>query len=84
MYQTTPPSILKNIPKSINKRLSETSSDKECFDNAKNIYQDALDKNDYTYKLFYKGKNIAIVSSPCSWELGVRVFQRLLLVVSLR
>ena len=30
-----PPSILKNIPDSINKRLSEISSDRECFDNAK-------------------------------------------------
>ena len=49
-----PPSILKNIPESINKRLSEISSDKECFDKAKNIYQDALDKSGYNYKLAYK------------------------------
>ena len=34
-----PPSILKDIPESISKRLSEISSDKECFDNAKGIYQ---------------------------------------------
>ena len=39
-----PPSILKNIPESINKRLSDISSDKVCFDNAKSIYQGALDK----------------------------------------
>lgn len=36
-----PPSILKNIPKSINKRLSEISSDKESFDSAKGVYQEA-------------------------------------------
>ena len=49
-----PPSILGNIPESINKRLSEISSDKECFDNAKGVYQDALDKSGYKYNLSYK------------------------------
>ena len=48
-----PPSILKNIPESINKRLSEISSDKECFDNAKNVYQEALNKSGYHYNLSY-------------------------------
>ena len=33
-----PPSILKNIPASINRRLSGISSDRECFDNAKGVY----------------------------------------------
>ena len=49
-----PPSILKNIPESINKRLSEISSDKECFDSAKQVYQEALDKSGYRYDLTYK------------------------------
>ena len=49
-----PPSILKNIPESINKRLSEISSDKECFDSAKQVYQEALDKSGYCYDLTYK------------------------------
>ena len=44
-----PPSILKNIPESINKRLSAISSDKECFDGAKQVYQEALDKSGYHY-----------------------------------
>ena len=48
-----PPSILKNIPDSINKRLSEISSDRHCFDNAKTVYQEALNKNGYNYKLSY-------------------------------
>ena len=39
-----PPSILKNIPDSINKRFSEISSDRNCFDNAKTVYQEALYK----------------------------------------
>ena len=48
-----PPTILKNIPESINKRLSEISSDKECFDNAKLIYQEALNKSGYRYNLSF-------------------------------
>ena len=42
-----PPSILKNIPDSTNKRLSEISSDQNCFDNAKTVYQEALYKSGY-------------------------------------
>ena len=49
-----PPSILKNIPESINKRLSNISSDKECFDSAKGIYQEALNKSGYRYNLSFQ------------------------------
>ena len=49
-----PPSILRNIPESINRRLSEISSDKDCFDNAKDPYQDALNKSGYKYNLSFK------------------------------
>ena len=49
-----PPSILKNIPESINKRLSEISSDKESFEKAKGTYQDALNKSGYNYNLTYR------------------------------
>ena len=48
-----PPTILKNIPESIDKRLSEISSDKECFDNPKPIYQEALNKSGYRYNLSF-------------------------------
>ena len=48
-----PPSILKNIPDSINQRLSEISSDRHCFDNAKTVYQEALNKSGYNYNLSY-------------------------------
>ena len=34
--------------------LSAISSNKECFDNAKSTYQDALNKSGYKYKLSYK------------------------------
>ena len=48
-----PPSILRNIPESINNRLSEISSDKESFDSAKDVYQEALDKSGYHHKLSF-------------------------------
>ena len=56
-----PPTILKNIPESINKRLSEISSDKVCFDNAKPIYQEALNKSGYCYNLSF---NTTLNQSP--------------------
>ena len=48
-----PPPILKNIPDAINKRLSEISSDRQCFDNSKAVYQEALNKSGYNYNLSY-------------------------------
>ena len=46
-----PPSILKNIPLSINKRLSKISASKEIFDAAIPMYQAELDKNGYHHTL---------------------------------
>jgi hypothetical protein len=48
-----PPTILKNIPEGINKRLAELSSDEECFNKAKPLYQEALNKSGYKYNLSY-------------------------------
>ncbi|XP_048586236.1 uncharacterized protein LOC116612823 [Nematostella vectensis] len=49
-----PPTITKNIPASINKRLSTLSSDKETFDQAAPPYQKALDESGYNYTLHYE------------------------------
>ena len=49
-----PPSILRNIPESINRCLSEISSDKDCFDKTKGPYQEALNKSGYKYNLSFK------------------------------
>ena len=46
-----PPAIIRNIPLSINKRLSKISSNKEIFDNAAPIYQAELTKNGYHHTL---------------------------------
>ena len=46
-----PPSILENIPKGVNKRLSTISSNEEVFNNAAPPYQEALNKSGFNYKL---------------------------------
>ena len=45
------PNIIKNIPESINRRLSNKSSNKIIFKKAIPPYQDALMKSGYNYKL---------------------------------
>ena len=51
-----PNMIKKQIPKSVNKRLNTISSSQEQFENAKNEYQEALQKSGYTHKLKYDEK----------------------------
>ena len=46
-----PPGILKNIPKSVNNRLSKINANEEVFMQASTIYQEALKKSGYDYKL---------------------------------
>ena len=44
---------LKNIPEGVNRRLSSRSSNKEIFDKAAPIFQEAITKSGYNYKLKY-------------------------------
>ena len=53
-----PPSIIKNIPESVNRRLSEISSDETVFNEAATPYQEALYRSGYTYKLEFKPPQI--------------------------
>ena len=46
-----PPSIIKNIPESINRRLSTISSTPAAFTDSAPAYQKALDNSDYKHKL---------------------------------
>ena len=48
-----PPNIIKNIPESINKRLSTISSNETIFNQSVNPYQEALHKSGYSYKLHF-------------------------------
>ena len=49
-----PKSVTRNIPKAVNKRLSALSSNQEIFDKIAPIFQEALKKSGYNYKLTYK------------------------------
>ena len=49
-----PPSIIKQLPLSIEKRLSELSSSKEIFDITTPIYQESLRKSGYKHQLSYR------------------------------
>ena len=51
------PSIIENIPLTLNKRLSEISSDKHLFDIAAVQYQEALVKSGYQYQLNFQPNN---------------------------
>ena len=53
IHSNHPPSIIKNIPEAINKRLSSLSSNEEMFNSVAPIYQEALRKSGYTYKLHF-------------------------------
>ena len=52
-HSNHPPSILRQLPASINKRISTLSSDKQVFDNAVQAYQNALGHSNFSYKLEY-------------------------------
>ena len=51
------PSILKQIPTSIEKRISTLSSNKTIFNESKEIYQKALEKSSYLQSLKYHPVN---------------------------
>ena len=48
-----PPLILKNIPESINKRLSNNSKNETIFNESTNVYQQSLKNSGYKEKLKY-------------------------------
>ena len=58
-----PPSIIKNIPESINRRLLEISSNAGVFDEAAKSYQEALGKSGYTFKLQFKPPQTSLPKS---------------------
>ena len=59
MKSNHPPSILKNIPTSVNKRLSSISANREVFDEAAPPYQEALDRAGYNHKLEFAENVVA-------------------------
>ena len=49
-----PPQVLKELLKTIEKRVSTISSSEEIFNNSKTIYEDTLKKSGFQNKLSYK------------------------------
>ena len=52
-----PKPVIKNIPKSVNKRLNEISCNEEMFEKHKQEYQEALIKSGYNKPLHYNNNN---------------------------
>ena len=52
-HSNHPPSIIKNIPASINQRLSIISSNEKVFNKSAHIYNDVLKRSGYDVKLKY-------------------------------
>ena len=61
-----PPHVTKQIPKAINKRLNEISSDKESFDVFKKDYEKALNESKLNSSLYYDPPKHDIDSEPKS------------------
>lgn len=86
-----PPTILKNIPLAVNRRLCDISSSKEVFDQSVPLYQDALDKAGYDHKLEYqelhqvkkrkRKKSIIWFNPPFSMRLKTNVGKKFLALI---
>ena len=53
-YSNHPPSILKNIPSAVNKRLSKNSANQKIFEEAIPPFQNALHNCGYSYQMKYE------------------------------
>jgi hypothetical protein len=52
-YSNHPPSIIRQLPTSINKRIALISSDEQTFTESAPAYQNALDHNNFNHDLNY-------------------------------
>ena len=52
-----PPNILKELPKAINKRITDISCNQDIFDAAKSTYEQALSKSGFNEELKYNNKD---------------------------
>ena len=74
-HSNHPPCILRQLPTSINKRISTLSSDKQTFEDAAPAYQNALGHSNFSHKLEYtphetqrprrnRHRNVILVQPP--------------------
>lgn len=89
-----PPSIIKNIPPSINKRLSSISSSEKAFNTSKAQYQEALQKSGYNFNLHYdpvttsttqkrkRTRNVIWYNPPYSKNVATNIGKKFLQIIS--
>ena len=56
-HSNHPPNILKDVPKAINKRITDISCNQDIFDAAKSTYEQALSKSGFNEELKYNNKD---------------------------
>ena len=56
-HSNHPPIISKEVPKAINKRITDTSYNQDIFDDAKSTYKQALGDSGFNEELKYKNKD---------------------------
>ena len=56
-----PPNIIRQLPKMVNRRISDISFDKEEFDKSKPLYQKALEDSGFRHRLEYIPPNQQVV-----------------------
>ena len=87
-----PPNILKNIPDSVNKRLSNISSTEAIFNEAAKPYQKALQDSGYDYKLSFRPttqnkhkrqrkRNISWFNPPFSMSVSTKIGAKFLSLI---
>ena len=88
-----PPQVFKNIPKGIERRVSDNSSNQQIFEKAAPTYQAELERRRYTYELKYKPKDatpksrknrkrpITWFNPPYSLNVGTNVAQEFLKLI---
>ena len=93
MQSDHPPNILKNIPKSVNTRLSSISSNEEIFEQAKGKYQEALKSSGYNFDLKFqppdlskkknnRGRVITYFNPPYSVSVKTNIGEKFLKLVT--
>ena len=88
-----PPNIIKQLPKTIEKRLSEHSSNEDIFNNAKPVYEKALKDAGYTTTLTYtppverpprrnRKRNVIWFNPPFSKSVETKIAKKFLSLIA--
>lgn len=90
-HSNHPPSILKSLPETINKRLSNISSDKQAFDATVKPYQEALKRSGHNYNLHFnpqppkpkrtRSRNVIWFNPPYSANVATNIGQKFLNII---